>query len=148
MSKVLFLVLIFVSINSSAVEPVMDQQGMFYFNMTFDIGSSKKMDHDFGFRLDRALVQPGETMSMTQLAANPAVLNLKLNKNGLKAFKVNGVDYSYDVNDTYVYRGAEGGDNGGETAVQPVLEEEPKRKIDIPLGVIIGVLIGTVALVQ
>jgi len=127
----LFLSLVFVSINSYAVEPVLDQQGIFYFNMTFDAGSSTKTDHDFGFRLDRTLIQPGETMTMSQLAAQPAVFNYKLNKNGLKAFELNGVDYSTEY---YVSR-AEGEE----------VEAEPKKKIDIPVGVIIGVLIGTVA---
>jgi hypothetical protein len=131
MSKVWFLTLIFVSINSYAVEPVLDQQGMFYFNMTFGSGTSTKTEHDFGFRFDRTLSQPGEVMTMSQLAAKPAVFNLKLNNNGLKAFELNGVDYSTEY---YVARA-----DGEE------VEAQPKKKVDIPVGVIIGVLIGTVA---
>ncbi len=157
MSKVcwLFLSLILVSVNSYAVEPILDQQGMFYFNLSFDAGQTTKTEHDFGFRFDRALVQPGENMTMSQLTAKPAVFNLKLNKNGLKAFELNGIDYSYE---DYVYRGAEGGDaktgaaktaakTADEAEAQPVPETtaEPKKKINVPLGVIIGVLIGTVA---
>ncbi len=127
----LFLSLIFISINSHAVEPMLDQQGMFYFSMTFDAGQSTKTEHDSGFRLDRSLVQPGETMTMLQLADKPAVFNLKLNNNGLKAFELNGVDYSTEY---YVSRAE------GEEA-----EAQPKKSIDIPLGVIAGVLIGTIA---
>ena len=130
----LFLSLIIVSINSHAVEPVLDQQGIFYFNMTFDAGQSTKTEHDFGFRLDRVLMQPGETMTMNQLADKPAVFNLKLNDNGLKAFELNGVDYSTEY---YVAR-AEGEE----------VEAQPKKALDIPVGVIIGVLIGTVAVVS
>ncbi len=130
----LFLSLILVSINSHAVEPVLDQQGMFYFNMTFDAGQSTKTEHDFGFRLDRTLMQPGDTMTMSQLADKPAVFNFKLNNNGLKAFELNGVDYSKEY---YVAR-AEGDETGAEA--------QPKKKpLDVPVGVIIGVLIGTVA---
>ncbi len=128
----LFLSLIFISINSYAVEPVLDQQGMFYFSMTFDAGQPTKTEHDFGFRLDRSLVQPGETMTMQQLADKPAVFNLKMNNNGLKAFELNGVDYSTEY---YVSR-AEGEE----------VEAQPKKAVDIPVGVIVGVLIGTVAI--
>jgi hypothetical protein len=136
MSKVfwMFLSLIFISINSYAVEPVLDQQGMFYFSMTFDAGQSTKTEHDFGFRLDRTLVQAGETMTMQQLADKPAVFNLKLNKNGLKAFELNGIDYSTEY---YVSRA-----EGEETEVGA----QPKKSVDIPIGVIAGVLIGTVAI--
>ncbi|MBL1142593.1 MAG: hypothetical protein HND53_11225 [Proteobacteria bacterium] len=128
----LFLSLILVSINSHAVEPVLDQQGMFYFNMTFDVGTSTKTEHDFGFRLDRTLLQPDEIMTMNQLTEKPAVFNLKLNDDGLKAFELNGVDYATEY---YVVRA------DGETEV----EAQPKKSLDIPLGVIVGVLIGTVA---
>jgi len=155
MSKVywLFISLILVSINSQAIEPVLDQQGTFYFNLSFDAGQSTKTEHDFGFRFDRSLVQPGENMTMSQLTASPAVFNLKLNNRGLKAFELNGIDYYTDK--YYVYRGAEGGDaksdaaeTGDEAEAQPVPEttETQKKKIDIPLGVVIGVLIGAVAL--
>ena len=154
MSKVygLFLALFMVSMSAQAYEPVLDHQGMLYFNLTFDVGQSKKVDHDFGFRFDRSFVQPRESITMNQLNAKPAVFNLNLNNDGLKAFKVHGIDYSYDVNDRYVYHGAEGGNTktGGEAEVQPIPEatEEPRRKIAIPLGVIIGVMIGTLAVVQ
>jgi hypothetical protein len=124
------------SINTYAVEPVLDQQGMFYFNMSFDAGTSTKTEHDFGFRLDRTLLQPDETMTMNQLTDKPAVFNLKLNNKGLKAFELNGVDYSREY---YVARA-----DGKE------VEAEPKKKldVDIPLGVIVGALIGVMAVAQ
>jgi hypothetical protein len=128
----LFLSLMIMSINSYAFEPVLDQQGMLYFNMSFDAGTSTKTEHDFGFRLDRTLMQPGESMTINQLADKPAVFNLKYNENGLKAFELNGVDYSEEV---YVARA-----DGEEAATQP------KKKLNIPLGVIGGILIGTVAI--
>jgi hypothetical protein len=154
MSKVycLFLSLILVSVSSHAFEPVLDQQATFYFNLSFDMGQTSKTDHDFGFRFDRSLVQPGENMTMSQLTAKPAVLNLKLNNNGLKALKINGIDYTDEY---YVYRGAEGGDaktgaakTSDEAETQPIPEttEQPKKKINVPLGVIIGILIGAVAI--
>lgn len=146
-------------LNTLAFEPVMDQQGMFYFNMTFDAGQTTKTEHHFGFRLDRGLVKPGENMTMSQLADKPAVFNLQLNNNGLKAFKLNGIDYSYD---DYVYHGAEGGKTTSESAetaaktaeaettevepTQPVEESQLSKAIDnIPLGVLVGAIIGIVA---
>lgn len=126
----LFLSLMIFSVNSLAVEPVLDQQGMIYFNLTFDAGTTTKTEHDFGFRLDRTLMQPGETMTMNHLNDSPAVFNLKLNDNGLKAFELNGLDYSQEI---YVAQ-ADG---------EP--EAKPRRKVNIPLGVIIGVGIGALA---
>ncbi len=145
-----FLALFMVSMSAQAYEPVIDHQGMLYFNLSFDVGQSKNVDHDFGFRFDRSFVEPRETITMSQLNAKPAVFNLKLNNKGLKAFNVHGIDYSYDVIDKYVYHGAEGGDAKAEGESQPIPEaaEEPKRKIAIPLGVVIGVLIGTLAIAQ
>jgi hypothetical protein len=124
----------------------MDHQGMLYFNLSYDLEHAKKAEHDFGFRFDRSYVQPRETMSLDQLNAKPAVFNLKLNNEGLKAFKVNGIDYSYATNGPSIYHAAE----GDEVEAQPIPEatDEPRRKINIPLGVIIGVLIGTMAVVQ
>lgn len=127
----LFFSLIIVSMNVNAVEPILDQQGMVYFNMSFDVGTSTKTESDYGFRLDRTLSQPGDSMTMSQLADKPAVFNFKLNSNGLKAFELNGIDYSTEY---YVSR-AEGEE----------VEAQPKKKVDIPVGVIVGVLIGTLA---
>ena len=145
----LFLSFFLISGNAHAFEPVLDHQGMLYFNLSYDLGQTKKTEHDFGFRFDRSLVEPREMVTMNQLNAKPAVFNLKMNNDGLKAFNVNGIDYSYD---TGVYHGAEGGDakGGGEAEAQPIPDAtaEPQRKIDIPLGVIIGVLIAGLAVLQ
>ena len=50
------------------------------------------------------------------------------------------------MNDKYVYHGAE----GGEAVSQPIpeAEEEPRRKIAIPFGVLVGLLIGATAMFQ
>ncbi len=56
---------------------------------------------------------------------------LKLSDNGLKAFELNGFGYSQEI---YVARAD--GDSGA----------TPRRKVNIPLGVIIGVGIGALAL--
>ena len=136
-----FILLCLLSTNVFAVEPVLQQQGLFYFNMSFDTDQHIKTEHNFGFRVDRALLAPGENISMSQLVNNPAVFNLKLNNHGLQAFEFNGVDYSYIDN---VYHAAEA-DTGAETQPE-VVQQEPKRKIDFPIGVFIGVGIGVIAI--
>ena len=131
-SLFLFLSLMFMSVNLHAVEPVLDQQGMLYFNVSFDAGQTSKTEHDFGFRFDRALVRSGENMTLNHLAATPAVFNLKLNKDGLKALELHGIDYAEEY---LAYRAAEGE------------EGEKKESVikKIPLGVFIGVAIGVIA---
>ncbi len=145
--------------NSLAIEPELQQQGMFYFNVSFDAGQTRKTTHDFGFRLDHGQVKPGESMRLSELNTRSAMFDIKYNSNGLQSFKIHGVDYTQEYT---VARGAEAGTDeatAGETApaeataTEPEAQAEPVpqqtetvKKIDIPLGVIIGALIGGVAL--
>lgn len=146
MSKVysFFLIILVLPISTHAYEPILDHQAMLYFNLTFDVSQPKKLDNNFGFRFDKTFTEPRETIMMNQLHDKPAILNLKLSNKGLKSFNIYGSDYSYYVNDEYVYHGAE----GGEAVSQPIPEatEEPRRKIAIPFGVIVGLLIGATAM--
>ena len=148
MSKVysFFLIVLMAPTSAQAYEPILDHQAMLYFNITFDVSQPKKLDNDFGIRFDRSFVEPRKTIMMNQLDDKPAILNLKLSNKGLKAFNINGNDYSYHVNDKYVYHGAE----GGQAVSQPIpeAEEEPRRKIAIPFGVLVGLLIGATAMFQ
>ncbi|MCG8379963.1 MAG: hypothetical protein MI865_10890 [Proteobacteria bacterium] len=168
----LLIILISFSLNLYAIEPQLDHQGMIYFNMTFDAGYSKKTEHDFGFRFDRGYVEPGSNMTVNQLVGKPAIINLKMNNNGLQAFELNGINYSYK---DYVFYGAEGGnakttdtettgakttgaktvdtetatvENETITTEEQVVEESElsKRIGEIPLGAWIGAIIGIVAL--
>jgi hypothetical protein len=102
--------------------------------------------YDFGLRFDRGLVQPGESMVMNQLISKLAVLNLKLNKFGVKAFELNGIDFTDEY---YVYHAAE-----SDSEIAAETTEEPKEKtksigkyIDkAPTGVLIGIIIVGIAL--
>ncbi len=144
------------STSSLAVEPELQQQGMFYFNVSFDAGYSKKTKHDFGFRVDRGLVKPGDSMRLSELNSKPAVFNLNYNNAGLQSFKIHGVDYTQEY---MVARGAEAGTDEAATTdeVAPAeeaaaeAEAEPQeqvaiKRLNIPMGVYIGVLIGGFAL--
>ena len=152
MSRLFGLLVVFmlVSLNTHAFEPVVDQQGMFYVNVAFDVGHSSKPKHEFGFRFDRSLVRPGDTLGINQLADKPAVFNIKMNSRCLQAFQFNVLDYSREV---VVHRGSEAGETEATedaapaetTETQPVPPAETKRELDIPLGVIIGILIGAAA---
>ena len=145
--RFLFVFLLITTSKSFAIEPTLDQQAMVYFNMSFDAGHTKMSTYDFGLRFDRGLVQPGEMMVMNQLISKPAAFNLKLNKYGVKALELNGVDFAEEY---YVYHGAE---TDPEVAADT---DKPKKKtkslgeyIDkAPAGVLIGIVIATVALVD
>jgi len=141
----LFVFLLVTTLKSYAIEPILDQQAMVYFNMSFDAGHTKKPTYDFGLRFDRGLVQPSEMMAINRLISKPAAFNLKLNKYGVKALELNGIDFAEEH---YVYHGAETDPEAAETT------EKPKKKtkslgeyIDkAPTGVLIGIAIATIAL--
>jgi len=125
---------------SFAIEPILDQQAMVYFNVSFDTGYKKKLTHDFGLRFDRGVIQPGEIMTIDQLMPRTPVFDLGINKFGVKTFELNGIDFTDKY---YVYH-----------ATEAEATEEPKKKtksigkyIDkAPTGVLIGVVILTIAL--
>ena len=136
-----FLLTVF-TLKSFAIEPILDQQATVYFNISFDVGYKKKSTHEFGLRLDRGLIEPGEIMTISQLNPRPAVFNFGFNGRGLKTFEINGADLTDEY---YVYHGAETETEG---------EPEKKTKsigeyIDkAPTGVLIGIIIAAVALVD
>ena len=134
------------TLKSFAIEPILDQQAMVYFNVSFDTGYKKKLAHDFGLRLDRGVIQPGEIMTINQLMPRTPVFNLGINKYGIKTFKLNGIDFTDKY---YVHHATE-----TETETETETTDEPKKKtqsigkyIDkAPTGVLIGIVILTVAL--
>lgn len=142
---ILALPLLFVlSINSHATELVLDQQAMFYIDVAFDVDQAPRAQSSFGFRLDNGLVAPGENMTAIQLVQKPAIFNLKLDHNGLRRLELSGIDYSSQIHH------ATDQDDHSEPQTQaktdPAETTETVEKIDIPLGVIIGISIGLVAI--
>jgi len=129
---------------SFAIEPILDQQAMVYFNVSFDTGYKKKLTHDFGLRFDRGVIQPGEIMTIDQLMPRTPVFDLGINKFGVKTFELNGIDFTDKY---YVYHATE-------AEAEAEATEEPRKKtksigkyIDkAPTGVLIGVVILTIAL--
>lgn len=144
------------AVKSFAVEPVLDQQAMLYFNVSFDTGYKKKVAHDFGLRFDRGVIQPGEIMTIDQLTHRKPVFDLGINKLGIKTLVLNGIDFTDKY---YVYHATEEEAEETETETTDMPNETtdvPKKKtksfgkyIDqAPTGVLIGIVILTVALVD
>jgi len=84
--------------NGWAVEPINDQQAMFYYQIPF--GGIKKADnlHKFGFRIDRVTVdrltgQYSDSLTFNDLMKRPASLNIQMGHQGIAALKMHGYDY-------------------------------------------------------
>ena len=149
---VLMPILFLVSLKSLAIEPILDQQATLYFNMSFDAGYKKTLVSNYGLRFDRGLIQPDSVMTINQLTTKSAIFDLQLNKYGIKAIELNGINY---IDDNYIYNATEADtevvtENAEETV------DEPKKKTKglthyinkAPTGVLIGIIIGVVALVD
>ncbi len=84
--------------NGWAVEPIDDQQAIFYYQIPF--GGIKKADnsHKFGFRIDRVAVdrltgEYSDSLTFNDLMKRPASLDLQMGHQGIAAFKMHGYDY-------------------------------------------------------
>lgn len=156
----LFFSLLVFSTHSVAFEPELQQQGMFYLNVSFDAGNNTRTKHHFGFRIDHGLVKPGETMMLSELAKKPAALDIQYTRQGMQAFNIHGVNYLQEI---LVSRGAEAGAEEepvaepeatpADTSVEagPVeetstAEATPRRELNIPFGVVLGLGIGLIAI--
>ncbi|MEQ8288206.1 MAG: hypothetical protein RIB78_00635 [Gammaproteobacteria bacterium] len=158
----LFFSLLVLSTHSLAIEPELQQQGMFYFNVSFDAGTNTKTKHHFGFRIDQGMVKPGESMMLSALVKRPAALDIQYTRQGIQAFNVHGINY---LDEVLVARGAEAGSEdtstvAKETEVTPAeetveaepveetvtTEATPRRELNIPFGVVLGLGIGLIAI--
>lgn len=136
---------IFCSSSAYAIEPVLDQHAMLYYQVPLGASNGHEARHNFGFRFDRTMMQPGEIIQFQSLMRNPAVVDIRMGYDGIRELQLNGIDY---VERYYVQNGAsaEGTGNGdGEGGTT----EEKKPGLDelmhsIPAGVLIGGAIGIV----
>ncbi len=154
-SVCLFLSLLVFSMHSLAFEPELQQQGMFYINVSFDAGQTTKTKHHFGFRVDQGLVQPRQTMMLSTLAKKPAALDIQYTNTGMQAFNIHGINYLREV---LVARGAETSEDetvateesvDDTTEVEAeedtaVVEATPVRDLDVKFGVVVGLAIGLI----
>ncbi len=136
------------ALKSFAIEPILDQQAMVYFNVSFDAGYKNKSVHDFGLRFDRGVIQPGETMTIDQLMPKTPVFNLGINKYGIKTFDINGINITENHE---VFHAAEAEEEEEEEAETKDNANKKTKSIGkyidkAPTGVLIGIVILTVAL--
>ncbi len=104
--------------NSWAVEPIDDQQVIFYYQIPF--GGIKKADnsHKFGFRIDRVSVdrltgQYSDSLTFNDLMKRPASLDIQMGHQGIAAFKMHGYDYLPQlISQVDDQGGQDGGENG------------------------------------
>ena len=144
----LVLVLSMFSLKSYAIDLISDQQVTLYYSLSFDAGYDKTSKSNYGLRFDRDMIQLGDGIKISQLRSKSAILNLKVNEYGIKALELNGVNYAWDE---YAYHA-----NEAETDTNSENEDEQKKKSKplthyinkAPTGVLIGVAIGVIALVD
>ena len=144
----LALILSMISLKSYAIDPILDQQVTLYYGVSFDAGYNKSSKSNYGLRFDRGMIHPGDGIKISELTSKSAILNLRLNEHGIKAIELNGVNYALD---DYVYHANEA---ETDTNSENVDEQEKKSKPlthyinKAPTGVLIGVAIGVIALVD
>ncbi|MCH8080093.1 MAG: hypothetical protein IH836_00835 [Proteobacteria bacterium] len=144
--------------NSWAVEPIDDQQVIFYYQIPF--GGIKKADtsHKFGFRIDRVSVdrltgQYSDSLTFNDLMKRPASLDLQMGHQGIAAFKMHGYDYLPQL---ISQADDEGGENGevnsqGNGEASETEKGEEKKYLKLPeldqtnFGVLLGVGILIIA---
>jgi len=144
--------------NSWAVEPIDDQQVIFYYQIPF--GGIKKADnsHKFGFRIDRVSVdrltgQYSDSLTFNDLMKRPASLDLQMGHQGIAAFKMHGYDYLPQLISQADDEGSENGEvNSQENGEASETEKgEEKKYLKLPeldqtnFGVLLGVGILIIA---
>ena len=165
------LTFLFISANVFAVEPVDEQQVMFYYQIP--IGADKQHSkHEFGLRFDQTSHDPREDVRINALQSKPAAMDFRMGYDGVKAIDIHGVDYAK----YFIARAAEGEDtppaggdepaadtstgNGEDTSAETTSEsaqtasDQDKKEpgqissmiSNAPVGVGIGVIIGLVIL--
>lgn len=156
-------VMVMITSNSWAVEPIDDQQAMFYYQIPF--GGIKKADnlHKFGFRIDRVTVdrltgQYSDSLTFNDLMKRPASLDIQMGHQGIAAFKMHGYDYLPQLISRADDEGGQGGGENGEADGQGTGEaseaekNEDEKYIKLPelnqtsFGVLLGIGIGIVAI--
>ena len=132
---------IFISANGHAIEPVLDQHAMLYYQVPLGASNSKEARHNFGFRFDRFMIEPGEIIQYESLLRQPAVVDIRMGYRGIQELQVNGVDYVdwYHVQQGADTEGTGEGDSGESDKTEDEKAGVEKFMNSIPAGVLIGV---------
>lgn len=162
---VFLLLLLIFSMNVYAVEPIDEQQVMLYYSIPFGADKSQDSKHQFGLRLDQVTHDPRQDVPLGALAVKPAAMDFSMGYEGIKSFRIHGVDYaSYLVAKAAegekapvkpksadgASTGASAGTGGKEekpaetTSTAPKEEQGPITQAisELPVGVFLGVMVG------
>ncbi len=160
---VLASVLVMGAADATARELRVEPHAMLYFHIPFDGGATvAEKENSFGFRVDSVAYSPDRHIDYTRLMQRPAVMEFSLNRHGVQAFHVSGVDYleRYRIYRANGEAGSEeasnteaGNDNGEAADDEEDLPQPPKVMRDVgntlsflmesaPTGVLIGAAIG------
>lgn len=154
-------VLVMGSADAMSRELLMEPHAMFYYQVPLGGGSAAQKEGSFGFRMDQVVYSSDQSIKYAGLMQRPAILDLRLNRRGVKSFHISGMDY---LKKYRIHRAnGEGGEEetadtntaGDESAAdgEEELPKAPKVVRDTgntlaflldnaPLGVLIGAAIG------
>ena len=159
-STILSLILVFLCSSVSAVEPIIEQQLMLYYQIPLGGNNQHSSKHKFGLRLDQTLHSPRQVTEFSSVMKKPAMLDLQMQHKEPLAFKIHGVDYTErlythhadaaenaaaDTQNIPEETGAEAtAATEGEVAEEATEEKTIVQKTldEMPTGVIIGVILG------
>ena len=110
---ILFVVISAFSLNLHALEPVLDHQAYVYLNIPLDGANKAREGYNFGFMVDRTLIQADASIDLKPAPDRPALFDLTINQHGIKSFAINGIRFADEY---YVYRA--NGQENGETAIE------------------------------
>lgn len=132
-----------------AAEPVLEPHAMIYYQIPFGGKDYNERRHSFGFRMDRAVVEPTQYIDYQRLIKQPALLDIKMGRDGIDAMMFAGVDY---LKKFRVYQASAGGQEPSETGQdeipqeEPVAEESPEDQSHIWDGPVITDIFGDATL--
>lgn len=154
------ILLAFASSNAMARGPLVEPHALFYYRFSFDGAAGKEQPPTFGFRMDEINYSRRDTVDIRRLMQRPAMLDLRMDRNGVKALYISGRDY---LRQYRLQHADESGDAGttkdegksGDTAAgkdqtvaQKMGSDFKKTLVTVvkktPVGVLIGVGFGIV----
>lgn len=146
------------SSNAMAGGLMVEPQGMFYYQFSFDGAAGKEQTPSFGFRMDRVSYAMDHTVDIQHLMQQTAMLDFRMGRDGVKAFYVSGTDYlrryrvqhADESGDAAATQGQD--DSGsGTTEKEPPLGKKVGGDIKglattvwdaVPVGALVGVAFG------
>ena len=118
MRILILLCLVIATSGTLAIEPVDEQQVMFYYQIPLGGVTSVDREHQFGLRLDQTTHDPRETVHINMLDKRQAAADFRFGYNGIQSLKIHGVDYA-----GYLVARANAGEEG-----EKVMEEQPAEE--------------------